>query len=407
MQKNHLVCFLIVLGLGLNQSVCANHLSNIQQEIKQQQSKITEQKQKRDSLKSILKSQEIEMGNVSNHLKRTELTLSEIRQAIARTEQEIKRLEKQENQQKEKLKIQLDSAYRSGIHPSILVQLLSESAKEVNRIEAYYDHINQVRIDAIYELRRTQAELKARRDELQGQQQGQQTQLNEQKKQEKELQKVKNEREKTIQAIDKTLDKEQGRLGALKENEAELHHHLNQAENEASLQAKERERQALEHLEQTKNDEQKRKATEKEKQAIREQVRQEVKAGNGLGNGKYAMPVEGKVVKRYGSHLMGELKWSGIVIQAPAGTAVKAVAGGRVILTGWLDGYGQVVVIDHGNEDLSLYGYNQSIAVRKGAKVAQGQVIAAVGNSGGQSRSALYFEIRRKGVVFNPMRWLQ
>lgn len=407
MQKNHLLWLSVLLGLWLNSPVLANNLSKIQQEIQQQKNKIAEQKQKRDSLQSVLRSQEIEMGNVSTSLKRTELTLNETRQAIARTEQEIKRLEKQEIQQKEKLKIQLDSAYRSGIHPSILARLLSEDAKDAERMEAYYEHINQVRIDAISDLRRTQEELKARRDELQGQQKGQQTQLNDQKKQEKELQKVKSERERTILAIDKTLDKEQSRLEALKANEAALRNQLYQAESEASLQAKEQEKRALEKLEKTTSSEQKRKATEKEKQEIREQVRQEVKAGSGLGSGKYAMPVAGKVVTRYGTHLMGELKWSGIVIQAPAGTAVKAITGGRVILAGWLDGYGQMVVIDHGNGDMSLYGYNQSLAVRKGAKVVQGQVIAAVGNSGGQSRAALYFEIRRKGQAMNPMRWLQ
>lgn len=400
MQLKDRLRWFAILAIGLGSlSAQANNLSKIQQEIKQQQSKIAQQKQKREDLQSILKSQEIEMGNVSTKLKKTESTLSETRQAIARTEQEIKRLEKQEIQQKEKLKIQLDSAYRSGIHPSILERLLSESAKDAGRMEAYYDHINQVRIDAIAELRQTQAELKARRDELQGQQKGQQSQLNEQKQQEKALQKVKNEREKTIQALDKTLDQAQTRLEELKANETALRNQLNRAENEAASETKQREQQEIARLEKQSN----RKSTEQEKQ----QARQSVSAGQGLGNAKYAMPVSGKIVNRYGSTLMGELKWSGIVIQAPAGTAVKAITGGRVILAGWLQGYGQIVMLDHGNGDMSVYGYNQSVAVRKGDKVAKGQTIAAVGNSGGQNRAALYFEIRRKGVTQNPMRWLQ
>lgn len=389
--------------------------AKLQQEIKQQTNKIAEQKKKRNSLQSTLKSQEIELGNVSKNLKKTEMTLSEIRQTINRTEQEIKRLEKQEKEQKEKLKQQLDSAYRSGIHPSVLERLLSDTAKDADRMEAYYEHINQVRIDAIYDLRRTQEELKVRRDELKGQQSGQQTQLNAQKKQEQELQKVKRERENTIKAIDKTLDKEQSRLDALKANEAALRNQLAKAANEAAQQAKkqaqERERQELAKLEQRKASEQKGKATEKEKQEVRARVREQVQAetrsGNGLGNSKYAMPVSGKIINSFGSTQMGELKWSGIVIQASSGTPVKAIAGGRVILSDWLQGYGQVVVIDHGNGDMSLYGYNQSLAVRKGTRVSAGQTIASVGNSGGQSRSALYFEIRRKGAAVNPMRWLR
>lgn len=66
-----------------------------------------------------------------------------------------------------------------------------------------------------------------------------------------------------------------------------------------------------------------------------------------------------------------------------------------------------MVVVDHGNGDMSLYGYNQSVSVSKGSRVKGGQTIASVGNSGGQNRSALYFEIRRKGAAVNPLRWIK
>ena len=104
---------------------------------------------------------------------------------------------------------------------------------------------------------------------------------------------------------------------------------------------------------------------------------------------------------------MGELKWKGIVIGAGAGSSVKAIADGRVILANWLQGYGLMVIIKHGESDLSLYGYNQSVSVREGQLVKAGQKIAEVGSSGGQSRSGLYFEIRRKGVAMNPTGWLR
>ncbi|MDP0097749.1 murein hydrolase activator EnvC [Glaesserella parasuis] len=372
----------------------AGDLSKIQQKSQALKNKIDEQKKKCDSLQSTLKNQEIEMGKVLNSLKQTEMTLSETRASIKRTEQEIKRLEKQEAVQKEKLKEQLDSAYRSGIHPSVLERLLSEEAKNADRMGAYYEHINQVRIDAIYELRRTQADLKARRDELKEQQKGQQTQLNKQKKQEKDLQKVKNERESTLRSIDKSLAQDQGHLENLKANEEALRNQLVQASNESEQQ----EKQDIAKLEQKKNTEERRSATESEKQQVR--------AGNGL-SGKYRMPVSGKIINRFGSTQMGEIKWNGVVIQASAGTPVRAIAGGRVILATWLQGYGEVVVIEHGKGDMSLYGYNQSVNVRKGERVQAGQVIASVGNSGGQSRSALYFEIRRKGVAVNPLKWVQ
>lgn len=371
----------------------ANDLTQIQQSINQQQAKINEQKKKRASLQTTLKNQEMQIGKVNVELKKIEGHLDDIRQTIKKTEQDIQRLERQEAEQKEKLKEQLDSAYRSGIHPSVLERLLSESAKNADRMSAYYEHINQVRIEAIYDLRRTQETLKKRRDELQSQQTGHQTQLSAQRKQERELKKIKSERENTLRSIDKTLEADQIRLETLKNNEAALRKQIAQAVKEAEQQ----EKREIAQLEQKKNHEEKRQATEQEKQQIR--------AGSGL-SGKYAMPVKGKILNRFGSTQMGELKWNAIVIEAASGTPVKAIAGGRVALASWLEGYGQLVAIDHGKGDMSFYGYNQSVAVKKGSRVQAGQTIAYVGNSGGQNRSALYFAIRRKGIAVNPLAWV-
>lgn len=374
-------------------SLLANDLSQIQQKITQQQQKISEQRKKRDSLQSTLKHQEIQIGRVNDELQKIELSLSDIRQIIKKTEQEIKRLEKLEKEQKERLKEQLDSAYRSGIHPSVLKWLLSDEAKNADRIGAYYEHINQLRIDVIHELRRTQDDLKKKRDDLQQQQKGQQTQLVEQKKQEKELKKVKNEREKTLHSIDKTLEADQSKLDALRNNEASLNRKLAQASKDAEQQ----EQQEIAKLEKQKNKEEKRRATEQEKQ--------QVISGNGL-SGKYTMPVNGKVLNRFGSSQIGELKWDAVVIEASSGTPVKAMASGKVSLAGWMKGYGFMVVIEHGKGDISLYGYNQSLTVKKDERVREGQTIAYVGNTGGQRRSALYFAVRKKGKAVDPLKWV-
>ncbi|QIM66477.1 hypothetical protein A4G16_03345 [Mannheimia granulomatis] len=352
----------------------ANNLNQIQQKIQQQTSKINEQKQKRTALQSTLKTQEVEMGKVLDKLQKTEMSLGEIRQTIKATELEINRLEKQEKQQKEKLKEQLDSAYRSGVNPSVLERLMSEDAKNAERMTAYYEHMNNIRIDAIHEIRKTQADLKARRDELKGQQKDHQSQLNEHKKQERDLKKVQAQRESTLRSIDKTLEQDQSRLENLRNNEAALRQQLEQAQKE-SEQAQKREQQAA----------------KSKSQSNAKVDTTPIKAG------RYTMPVSGNVITKFGNN------WHGVVIAAPAGTSVKAMASGRVIMAQWLAGYGQMVAIDHGNGDISLYGYNQSISVSKGSRVQGGQAIAKVGNSGGQNRSALYFGVTRKGTPINPL----
>lgn len=393
MKPINLFCIIVISGLGLCNSAVADDLAKIQQSISQQQTKIAEQKKKRAGLQSTLKEQEMQIGQVNTSLKQIELSLSEIRQTIKHTEQEIRRLEKLEAVQKEKLKQQLNSAYRAGINPSLLERLLSEEAKNVDRVTAYYEHINQLRINTIHELRRTQAELKKQRDELKAQQSGHQSQLSEQKKQEQTLKKIKSERESTLRSIDKTLEADQSRLDTLRSNEQALQSQLQQAA-KASEQQEQRE---IAQLEQKKNHEEKRAATEQEKQQIR--------AGAGL-SGKYKMPVSGRILNKFGSPQMGELRWDAIVIEAKAGTAVKAIAAGRVEIAGWLDGYGQIIVINHGKGFSSLYGYNQSISVRTGERVQAGQTIGYVGNSGGQKRAALYFGIRQNGKAVNPLKWV-
>lgn len=122
--------------------------------------------------------------------------------------------------------------------------------------------------------------------------------------------------------------------------------------------------------------------------------------------GKLGWPTRGKVQARFGQARLGGMKWQGIVIHASEGQEVRAVARGKVAFADWLPGYGMVLILDHGGNYLSLYGYNQSLLKEKGDWVETGEAIATVGNSGGQDVSGLYFEIRHKGKASNPRRWL-
>ncbi len=122
--------------------------------------------------------------------------------------------------------------------------------------------------------------------------------------------------------------------------------------------------------------------------------------------GKLRLPVRGKILDRFGQpkHI-GDLKWQGIFLAAPEGRNVTAVFRGRVAYADWLRGFGLLMIIDHGNGYMSLYGHNQSLDMQVGDWVEAGQVIASVGNSGGTSRPGLYFEIRHNGTPRNPLKW--
>jgi septal ring factor EnvC (AmiA/AmiB activator) len=122
--------------------------------------------------------------------------------------------------------------------------------------------------------------------------------------------------------------------------------------------------------------------------------------------GKLRLPVRGDVTARFGSpRAEGGTTWKGLFIRASEGAEVKAVAAGQVVFSDWLRGFGNLLIVDHGDGYLSIYGNNQSLFRQAGQNVRAGEAVAAVGSSGGQGESGLYFELRHQGQPFDPLKW--
>jgi len=123
--------------------------------------------------------------------------------------------------------------------------------------------------------------------------------------------------------------------------------------------------------------------------------------------GRLALPVRGELASRFGSPRQdGGVVWKGLFIAARGGEEVRAVASGRVVFADWLRGFGNLLIIDHGDSYMSLYGYNETLFRQLGDVVRGGERIAAVGNTGGHPESGLYFEMRHEGRPFDPMTWV-
>ena len=123
--------------------------------------------------------------------------------------------------------------------------------------------------------------------------------------------------------------------------------------------------------------------------------------------GKLTWPVAGTLVHDFGQpRINDQLKWNGVVLAAPRGREVRAVYHGRVVFSDWLSGLGLLVIVEHGEGYMTLYGYNETTLKNTGDWVAPGDVIATVGDSGGQSRAALYFELRQGTRPLNPRHWV-
>lgn len=123
--------------------------------------------------------------------------------------------------------------------------------------------------------------------------------------------------------------------------------------------------------------------------------------------GKLALPVRGELGNRFGSPRRdGGVVWKGLLISAPAGEEVRAIAAGRVVFADWLRGFGNLLIIDHGENYMSLYGYNETLFKQVGDIIRGGERIAAVGSTGGHPDSGLYFELRHEGRPFDPLTWV-
>jgi len=122
--------------------------------------------------------------------------------------------------------------------------------------------------------------------------------------------------------------------------------------------------------------------------------------------GRLRLPAKGELIAKFGSPRGEGTVWKGLFIRANEGTEIKSIAAGKVIFADWLRGFGNLIILDHGAQYMSIYGNNQSLLKQAGDSVSAGEVIATVGNSGGNEQSGLYFELRYQGKAFDPMGWI-
>jgi septal ring factor EnvC (AmiA/AmiB activator) len=123
--------------------------------------------------------------------------------------------------------------------------------------------------------------------------------------------------------------------------------------------------------------------------------------------GQLRPPVNGKLSAKFGAKRGDGPSWKGLFIKADEGADVRTVAGGRVVFADWLRGFGNLIIVDHGGQYMSIYGYNSALLKRAGDIVKAGDPIASAGNSGGNEESGLYFELRHQGTAFDPAGWVK
>ena len=370
---------LILMCLSLNAFAQANtnnsaktnqQLSDIQQAINQQKQNLSSTNVKISDLEQQLKTDDLAIGKIAKNLANTSSELAATREKLGQLSTEKKQLELAKKQQEQILAKQLRAAYSTGHHDYIKLILNQEKPSSVQRTITHYQYLNTARIKEIEAFKSTITQLNdvTQQYQKQAEQLTQLTQTQSQQKQILELSKTKQKQ--TLAALNKKALTGQQKLAKLEREESALVSLLKKMAADA----------------------------EKAKNAKNLVGLSKLKR-------KLSWPVKGRINHSFGSSKQGYLKWKGVFLSAPIGREVKTIHNGTILFSDWLKGYGLVTVVDHGDGYMSLYGHNQALLKSVGDRVEAGEPIALVGQSGGQTNSGLYFEIRHTGIAVNPKLW--
>ena len=349
-------------------------LESIQQQIKNKQAQINQQLKAAKKLQNNLKVVELQISKSAKELNETESSLDDNHHQLSVLRKQKKGYLGSLEQQKSVLAKQIRSAYMTGNYDFAKMLLNQKDAANFERTITYYQYLNKARktqIDSfnllVIDLQKVNAKLIDNQSELE-------LLKGKQLEQQQTLKAKQTQREGTLIAMQTAIESEEAKIAQLQINEKNLVEALTRAQNRAQQQV--------------------------EKQDI-------TLSGLIALKGRLLMPAEGNLRKMFGRFKQGQIKWKGVVIYGTPGDSVVAIHHAKVIYSDWLRGFGLVTVLDHGDGFMSLYGHNQALLKQAGEAVKAGEAIALLGQSGGQSRPNLYFEIRHKGRPINPVSWLK
>jgi len=347
-------------------------LAELQEDIEQLQQQLTAARSDHQAEQQQLKQLDLGIQQSTQAIRALDLQLSELTRELAPLEQEREQQLQQMQVDQQQLAEQVRDTYRLSRQSRLKLVFNQDDPAELGRMLAYYEHINRAQSRKILALRKTLASLEViyRKIEVQ-------------------LQEI----AKAQQLIQQELHLQQQQRESRQEVLVQLQQQI--GSNEARLKEFEQNRRDLEALLEKLND-------------VLADIPSDLGQHLSVSAQKRQLPtpVKAKVRKAFGQQRSGGMYWQGWVFDALPGSEVTAVAYGRVAFADWLRGYGLMIIIDHGEGFMSLYGYNESLLWEVGDWVEPGSVIATVGsNSAGEQ--GLYFELRKDGKALDPAGWLK
>jgi septal ring factor EnvC (AmiA/AmiB activator) len=376
--QNLIILFLALLPVipaqaeqSVSQVEIEARLKALDKEISNYKETLDSTQGQKSEIEATLERNEQGINKLINEIDTIEKELDTTNDRVSSLTEKQKELLTVKSEQQYYIEQQVRAAYEIGSQEYLKILLNQEDPNEIARMLTYYDYFNQARSKQIESYNLTLLDLDRVTQELAEETVVLESQRRALGAQQKSLANVQKEKQMTLKALINQISTTGSALSKLEQDRGRLEQLLDRLqESLANLDAP-RSAQPFAGMQ-----------------------------------GKLLLPVEGRISHRFGNQKnQGKLRWHGIFIDAAEGESVYAVHYGRVVFSDWLRGFGLLMIVSHGEGYMSLYGHNQALFRETGDWVSAGEVIAAVGDSGGQDKTGLYFEIRIDGKPNNPQNW--
>ena len=347
-------------------------LEKLQKSIAKIQKHLQGNKKQRSHVVTELQSLESEISKNAIKLKTLEKDISNIRKQKIKLERELTQLNQQLGEQRAVLSEQMRSAYSMGNQQNLKMLLNQQDPAKTGRTQEYFNYLNRAREQQIASFIATIEQTKQTELALKQTLLTQSTLLTTQKEKKRQRQRQRMQRRKLVAELNDKIDNQESTLTSLETSRSKIETLLKSlGELLADIPTSPSEKQPFISL-----------------------------------KGKLPWPAKGPFLGTFGQlKNYGDLKWNGVLIKANYGTPIRVISHGRVAFSDWLQGFGFITIIDHGEGYMSLYAHSESLFKQTGDWVGTGDVIATAGDSGGQPQSGIYFEIRSRGKPVNPSKW--
>lgn len=354
------------------ETAAQQQLETLRKQIKELTAHSEEQRGERDALTRDVREQDLAIASIAKDLRGFDDAIAAKQVELAGLDARRDGLVTSLRSQREALAGLLRSAYALGRHEELKLLLQQDDVAAIARVLAYHRYFQQAQVRQIGALQKELAELARVQQSITEAKTSLATSREARAGESAKLDQQRAERARLLATVESDLAQASSRINAMAKDEKGL----------------------VDLLEQLKD--------------VFADIPTQLTGAEPFASlrGRLPKPVSGKVLAKFGSESNGQ-RSSGVRLAATAGSEVRAVAYGRVVFADWFKGYGLMIIIDHGDNYLSLYGYNETLRREVGDWVQSGEIVASSGASGGQHGDSVYFELRQKGSAIDSAPWFK